>query len=143
MDYYKILQVSAEAEPEVIEAAYKRLSAKYHPDVNRSADADERMKQINEAYSVLKDPDTREKYDLSQKALTQRGEFDFPVLFAKLKETIESVVEFLKPIDEAFGTPCPKCGTKSFISETKVEQNTWEKIWNSQRTKCRNCGHVR
>jgi hypothetical protein len=62
-DYYKILQVDPEADPEVIAAAYRRLSLKYHPDTNRAADATLRMQEINEAYEVLKDPAKRARYD--------------------------------------------------------------------------------
>ena len=63
-NYYQILQVDPAAEPEVITAAYKRLSIKYHPDTNRSAEAHQRMQEINEAYQVLKDPARRTHYDL-------------------------------------------------------------------------------
>lgn len=62
-DYYRILQVHLLAEPEVIESAYKRLAKKYHPDVSSARDAAARMKQINEAYEVLKDPDRRRAFD--------------------------------------------------------------------------------
>lgn len=62
-NYYKVLQVDSEAEPEVIAAAYRRLSLKYHPDTNTAADATLRMQQINEAYEVLKDPARRARYD--------------------------------------------------------------------------------
>jgi curved DNA-binding protein CbpA len=62
--YYKILQVDPSAEPEIITAAYKRLSIKYHPDTNPSADAHQRMQDFNEAYQVLKDPRHRADYDL-------------------------------------------------------------------------------
>lgn len=63
-NYYQTLQVDPAAEPEVITAAYKRLSIKYHPDTNRSAGANQRMQEINEAYQVLKDPARRAHYDL-------------------------------------------------------------------------------
>ena len=62
-DYYKILQIDPGAEPEVIEAAYRRLARKYHPDVNKSPDAVQRMQQINVAYEVLRDPAKRAEYD--------------------------------------------------------------------------------
>lgn len=62
-DYYAILQVHPNAEPEVIEAAYRRLAAKYHPDVNPSPDATARMQEINEAHRVLSDPALRAAYD--------------------------------------------------------------------------------
>lgn len=62
-DLYAILQVAPHAEPEVIEAVWRRLSKKYHPDVNKAPDADERMKAINHAYDVLRDPTERARYD--------------------------------------------------------------------------------
>lgn len=71
-NYYKILQVDPSAEAEVIAAAYKRLSIKYHPDTNRSPDAHRRMQEINEAYDVLKDPARRRQYDLNRGRSTYR-----------------------------------------------------------------------
>ena len=62
-NYYKILQVDAEAEPEVIKAAHARLVRKYHPDVNHAPDATAKMQEINEAYDVLSDPAQRATYD--------------------------------------------------------------------------------
>ena len=62
-DYYAILQVHLRAEPEVIEAAYRRLSRKYHPDVSGEADAGQRMRELNEAFEVLSDPARRRAYD--------------------------------------------------------------------------------
>jgi curved DNA-binding protein CbpA len=62
-DYYEILQVHPSAEKEVIDAAYRKLASKYHPDINKSREAEERMKQINEAYDVLSDPVKKAKYD--------------------------------------------------------------------------------
>jgi molecular chaperone DnaJ len=68
VDYYRILQVSRHAEPEVIEKAYKTLSLKYHPDMVHAAEqerATRHMQHINEAYRVLKDPVSRRRYDAS------------------------------------------------------------------------------
>jgi len=70
-DYYAILQVHPRAEPEVIEAAYRRLSRKYHPDVSGEADAGQRMRELNEAFAVLSDPDRRRAYD-RQRSLGSR-----------------------------------------------------------------------
>jgi curved DNA-binding protein CbpA len=66
-DYYAILEVSPEASPEVITNAYRALVKKYHPDryyasAMRSG-IEERMQEINEAYTVLSTPDTRQQYD--------------------------------------------------------------------------------
>ena len=61
--FYKILEVDSEASLEVIEAAYRRLARRYHPDVNASQDAKSKMQELNEAYSVLRDPQQRMSYD--------------------------------------------------------------------------------
>ncbi|MCE5203605.1 MAG: DnaJ domain-containing protein [Coriobacteriales bacterium] len=64
-DYYHILQVSRDADPEVIEKAYKVLARRYHPDTN-TADPDKahkRMLALNEAYATLRDPRARAAYD--------------------------------------------------------------------------------
>ena len=62
-DLYSILQVDPAAEAEVIDAAYRRLARKYHPDVNHAPDAAERMRDLNTAYSVLGDKAKRAEYD--------------------------------------------------------------------------------
>lgn len=66
-DYYAILQVSPAAEKEVIEAAYRKLAQKYHPDINKSPGAEEKMKRINAAYEVLSDPAKRAAYDATRR----------------------------------------------------------------------------
>jgi DnaJ-class molecular chaperone len=66
-DYYRILQVHQEAEQEVVSAAYKRLAQKYHPDKYTNLldqqVAEEKMKEINEAYERLGDVEQRACYD--------------------------------------------------------------------------------
>jgi len=63
-DYYEILGVSRNATKEEIKKAYRRLALKYHPDVNKSPDAEEKFKEISEAYAVLSDDEKRRQYDL-------------------------------------------------------------------------------
>lgn len=60
-NYYKVLQVDSEAEAEVVKAAYRALSRKYHPDGTHPST--ERMKRLNDAYAVLSDPQTRARYN--------------------------------------------------------------------------------
>ncbi|MBX5446279.1 molecular chaperone DnaJ [Sphaerobacter sp.] len=62
-DYYEVLGVSRDASAEEIRRAYRRLARKYHPDVNREEGAEERFKEINEAYEVLGDEERRAAYD--------------------------------------------------------------------------------
>jgi len=63
-DYYKSLELDKKATADDIKKAYRRLAQKYHPDKNKgNAEAEERFKDISEAYEVLKDPEKRAKYD--------------------------------------------------------------------------------
>ena len=62
-DYYKILEVERDASQDAIKRSYRKLARKYHPDVSQEAHAEERFKELGEAYEVLKDPEKRAAYD--------------------------------------------------------------------------------
>ena len=62
-DYYKIMGVAKDASQKEIKRAYRKLARKYHPDVSKEKDAEERFKELGEAYEVLKDPEKRTAYD--------------------------------------------------------------------------------
>ena len=63
-DYYNILGVDKKASQEEIKKAYRKLAVKYHPDKNpNDKNAENRFKEISEAYEVLKNPEKRKKYD--------------------------------------------------------------------------------
>lgn len=63
MDHYAILGLSKNATQEEIKKSYRSLAKKYHPDVNKSAEAEEKFKNINAAYEILGDHEKRKKYD--------------------------------------------------------------------------------
>jgi curved DNA-binding protein len=62
-NYYEVLGVSRDASPDELQQAFRRLARANHPDVNRDPGAEERFKEINEAYSALSDPELRKRYD--------------------------------------------------------------------------------
>jgi molecular chaperone DnaJ len=62
-DYYEVLGVARDAEADAIKKAYRKLAIQLHPDRNKEADAEERFKELSEAYAVLADPEKKQRYD--------------------------------------------------------------------------------
>lgn len=62
-DYYEVLGISKGASEDDIKRAYRKLAKQYHPDVNKAPDAEEKFKEINEAYEILSDPQKKQSYD--------------------------------------------------------------------------------
>ncbi len=78
-DYYETLGVSKTASEDEVKSAFRKLARKYHPDVAKDKKAaEEKFKQINEAYEVLSDPEKRRKYDQLGENWNQRGGFQPP-----------------------------------------------------------------
>ena len=76
-DYYAILGVDEKADAAAIKSAYRKLARKYHPDVSKEADAENKFKELGEAYEVLKDPDKRAEYDQLRQYGARAGDGSF------------------------------------------------------------------
>jgi curved DNA-binding protein len=88
-DYYEVLGVGRDASAQEIQRAYRKLARRAHPDVDKSPGAEDRFKEINEAYHVLSDPERRRRYDQPAPQPQMQGfegyeEFDFDELFGSM-----------------------------------------------------------
>ena len=89
-DFYDVLGIGRNASDDEIKAAFRKLARQYHPDVNKEPDAEEKFKEINEAYGVLSDADKRARYDrFGREGLGNMGGFhdyttDFSDIFDEL-----------------------------------------------------------
>ncbi|GAB4521676.1 MAG: molecular chaperone DnaJ [Anaerolineales bacterium] len=94
-DYYETLGVPRNASKENIKSAFRNLARKYHPDVSQEPDAEERFKEINEAYAVLSDDEKRAAYDRFGHAGVQgAGAPDFGVDFSDLADIFGDLFGF-------------------------------------------------
>jgi len=106
-DYYKILGIERNAAAEQIRKAYRKLTKKYHPDVNKEAGAEQKYKDVNEAYEVLKDPDKRQKYDTLGENWAQGQDFSAPPGWQNMRGDVKDFgggfSDFFKAIFGSFG----------------------------------------
>lgn len=89
-DHYATLQVHQSAEPMVIEAAYRRLSRAYHPDVNTSPDAHQKMTALNAAYEVLSNVARRRAYDATTRPSASKPTVQPPDEIVKLRQQVKA-----------------------------------------------------
>jgi DnaJ-class molecular chaperone len=74
--YYQTLQVDTEADADVIATVYRRLAQRFHPDRDPSPEAERRMRELNEAHAVLKNPELRARYDADLQQKKDRRQTD-------------------------------------------------------------------
>ena len=108
-DYYAILKVPTNATLEEIKKSYRSLAKKYHPDKNEASDAEDKFKEINEAYEILKDPDSKQQYDQYLKSkkynFASDDTFNNPYNYADFDYEYESDEEYL--MEQLFTTELP------------------------------------
>ena len=112
-DYYDVLGVSKNSSKDEIKQAYRKLALKYHPDRNKSSDAEERFKELSEAYAVLSDDEKRRVYDMyGYEGITGRytaedifrgAEFNFDEIFKDLGFDFAGSTGFRSIFDMFFG----------------------------------------
>jgi molecular chaperone DnaJ len=95
-DYYEVLGVPRDASDDDLKSAFRRLARQYHPDMNKSADAEENFKEINEAYAMLSDTDKRAAYDRFGHAGVRGpgGAADFNVNFTDFADILGDLFGF-------------------------------------------------
>ncbi len=109
-DYYKVLGVSRNAGPADVKSAYRRLAKEYHPDRNpdNRAEAEEKFKELSEAYEVLVDPNKRRLYDLGgHEGVSQQfgpGGFDFRQHFTHADDLTDIFGDLLRGFGQRSGT---------------------------------------
>ena len=101
-DLYNILGVNTNASVDEIKNSYRRLARKYHPDINPSKDAEERIKLINIAYDVLSDPVKRQQYDFMRRYGIDSGANVYSTNYGETIEfkSLSEFFEFLSKLED-------------------------------------------
>ena len=130
-NYYDILQINQNASPEIIEKAYKTLAKKYHPDLqeeNNKKEAEEILKEINEAYEILSNPDKKALYDQNLRNETISQE-DYDKIYAQNEE-------LKKKLSNLNNNTTPSINLNSFNNsgskESQLDQEYLDKIKKEQ-----------
>ena len=152
-DYYDLLGVPRDADPEQIKKAYRVVAMKYHPDRNDAPDAEDRFKEVTEAYEVLRDPQRREMYDRYGEAGVRRGAGGGDAPFGGFGSFADAVEVFMREFGgggfgDLFGgagrgRPGPRRGStlKVSVSATLEEAATGvtRKLRVSVMDRCKRC----
>ena len=122
-NYYDILQINQNASPEIIEKAYKTLAKKYHPDLqeeNNKKEAEEILKEINEAYEILSNPDKKALYDqnLKNEAISQE---DYDEIYEE-NQNLKNAINHMQ--NSRYANPRTNTTNNSNINNT-INQNNY------------------
>ncbi len=148
-DYYEILGVPRNASKEEIKKAYRKLARKYHPDLNPgNKEAEEKFKEINEAYAVLGDPKRRAEYDrMGHQAFTQNfdfSNFDFSEVFRFGFEDLGDIFSDFFGMGRRARTEAPMKGpdlvTRMTLTLEEAFHGTTKPVTVSHRVVCSACG---
>lgn len=112
-DYYHILNVSPASTKQAIRKSYRKLAGQFHPDKNQSDEAEEKFKQISEAYNVLSNTETRKEYDQSRKVVHMHS-------FSKAQKT-----DYKQKAQSASKSPPPK----EFLDASIIMELTLEEAY--------------
>ena len=130
-NYYDILQINQNASPEIIEKVYKTLAKKYHPDLqeeNNKKEAEEILKEINEAYEILSNPEKKALYDQNLRNETISQE-DYDKIYAQNEE-------LKKKLSNLNNNTAPSINLNSFNNsgskESQLDQEYLDKIKKEQ-----------
>jgi curved DNA-binding protein len=115
-DYYATLGVSRTASQEEIQRAYRKLARTYHPDVNHDPEAEDRFKEISQAYDILSDPDTRRRYDAFGPDFRQVPEGVDPQTWARARATSAA-----GGAGRRRAGPPPEQGTRTGVDDLDLE----------------------
>ena len=128
-DLYQILQIDPAAEQEVVQAAFKRLALKYHPDKNPSPDANRRMQELNDAYDVISDPVQRAAYDRErQEKLTAQRQAEEEARYRAEAQRRTEASQLRREQKRHDGRPRMNGGKKHGRLPRSVELNTNSKF---------------
>jgi len=131
-DYYEILGVARDAKPEDIKRAYRRMARKYHPDVSKEPDAEERFKEVNEAHEVLSDTKKRAAYDRLGSGWREGQDFrpppDFDFTYSSDQASPEDLSRFSDFFASIFGHGFSGAGTRGFDDFARASRDQTARI---------------
>lgn len=137
-DYYDVLGLQKNATPEQVKQAYKELAKKYHPDLNKEAGAEEKFKEVLEAYTILSDSQKRQAYDNYGFESPEFSNFDFNEFFRQRGQSFDFSDLFgdlgFDPFEQFFGTQKRQTAQRGFDLRLDLELELEEAVAGTEKT---------